>query len=154
MSWLNSLHFNKFKQFMLSDFRMCFNSYTILVCISFILFNFFVSSIIIFIFFIIRLGVTIFTFFLLSDLCSLYMYCMFCLPISGLVIFTLENLLFPLWSRFSMNMDFSSRSHLPSIGTFFFKQGVILSKRREPITESDRKIYDIRISLDFTNIKF
>ena len=92
--------------------------------------------------------------FLLSDLCSLYMYCMFCLPISGLVIFTLENLLFPLWSRFVMNMDFSSRSHLPSIGTFFFKQGVILSKRRELITESDLKIYDIRILLDFTNIKF
>ena len=92
--------------------------------------------------------------FLLSDLCSLYMYCMFCLPISGLVIFTLENLLFPLWSRFLMNMDFSSRSHLPSIGTFFFKQGVILSKRRELITESDLKIYDMRILLDFTNIKF
>ena len=82
------------------------------------------------------------------------MYCMFCLPISGLVIFTLENLLFPLWSRFLMNMDFSSRSHLPSIGTFFFKQGVILSKRRELITESDLKIYDMRILLDFTNIKF
>ena len=93
--------------------------------------------------------------FLLSDLCSLYMYCMFCLPISGLVIFTLENLLSPLWSRFFfMNMDFSSRSHLPSIGTFFFKQGVILNKRRELITESDLKIYDIRILLDFTNIKF
>ena len=51
-------------------------------------------------------------------------------------------------------MDFSSRSHLPSIGTFFFKQGVILSKRRELITESDLKIYDMRILLDFTNIKF
>ena len=33
-----------------------------------------------------------------TDLCSLYMYCLFCLPILGLVIFTLENFFFLLWS--------------------------------------------------------
>ena len=153
MSWLNSLHFNKFKQFMLTDFRMCFNSYTIQVCISFILFILFCfkrSNIHIFYYQTRRNNIHIF---LLSDLCSLYMYCMFCLPISGLVIFTLENLLFPLWSHFFYEYGLQ-QSHLPSVGTFFFKQGVILSKRSELISESDLKIYDMRISLDFTNIKF
>ena len=41
------------------------------------------------------------------DLFNLFMYCMFCLLMSGLVIFTLENFVFS-GCAFFVNMDYSS----------------------------------------------